>query len=72
MCKSIGTIENDYALMYRNSPFGGKLLKFSAKNAAINQGIPNFFFHINTAFSILRAQGVPIGKADYIGSFLGL
>lgn len=48
------------------------MLKFSAKNAALSQGIPNFFFHLNTAFSILRAKGVPIGKADYLGSFLGV
>jgi len=55
-----------------NRPLGGKVLKFSAKNAALSQGVPNFFFHLNTAYSILRAKGVPLGKADYIGSFLGL
>lgn len=59
------------ALTALNRPFGGKFLKISAKSAALSQGIPNFFFHLNTAFSILRAKGVPIGKADYIGSFLG-
>jgi hypothetical protein len=48
------------------------VLKFSAKNVASSQGIPNFFFHLTTAFSILMAKGVPIGKADYIGSFLGV
>jgi len=53
-------------------PFGGKVLKFSAKNAALSQGVPNFFFHLNTAYSILRSKGVPLGKADYIGSFLGV
>ncbi|KAK4148783.1 hypothetical protein C8A00DRAFT_47456 [Chaetomidium leptoderma] len=34
------------------------------------QGIPNFFFHLQTAYTILRAKGVPIRKRDYIGSFL--
>ena len=29
--------------------------------------IPNFYFHITTAYSILRKSGVNIGKADYIG-----
>lgn len=29
--------------------------------------IPNFYFHVATAYSILRANGVAIGKADYIG-----
>jgi hypothetical protein len=29
--------------------------------------IPNFYFHITTAYSILRASGVEIGKGDYLG-----
>jgi uncharacterized protein len=31
--------------------------------------IPNFFFHIVTAYDILRNQGVQIGKIDYLGKF---
>ncbi|KAH8804511.1 hypothetical protein F5884DRAFT_734879 [Xylogone sp. PMI_703] len=53
-------------------PFGGKVHKVPGRVAALNQGIPNFFFHLNTGYSILRAKGVPLGKADYIGSFLDL
>lgn len=30
--------------------------------------LPNFFFHVTTAYNILRNQGVPLGKAVYIGS----
>lgn len=29
--------------------------------------IPNFFFHLTTAYDILRMKGLQIGKADYIG-----
>ena len=29
--------------------------------------LPNFFFHVTTAYNILRHQGVQIGKADFIG-----
>jgi len=29
--------------------------------------IPNFYFHITTAYDILRHQGVEIGKSDYLG-----
>lgn len=29
--------------------------------------IPNFYFHVTTAYSILRKNGIDIGKADYIG-----
>jgi uncharacterized protein len=29
--------------------------------------LPNFYFHITTAYSILRHNGVSIGKSDYLG-----
>jgi hypothetical protein len=29
--------------------------------------LPNFFFHVTTAYAILRHNGVEIGKRDYIG-----
>lgn len=29
--------------------------------------IPNFFFHLTTAYAILRNLGVPLGKRDYQG-----
>lgn len=29
--------------------------------------LPNFFFHVTTAYSILRKNGVEIGKPDFIG-----
>lgn len=30
--------------------------------------IPNFYFHVTMAYAILRHNGVPLGKLDYIGS----
>lgn len=29
--------------------------------------LPNFYFHMTTAYSILRANGVELGKGDYLG-----
>jgi len=29
--------------------------------------LPQFYFHLMTAYAILRAAGVPLGKIDYIG-----
>jgi len=29
--------------------------------------VPNVFFHITTAYNILRHEGVPLGKSDYLG-----
>ncbi len=34
---------------------------------ALLHAIPNFYFHITTAYSILRHNGVDIGKKDYLG-----
>jgi len=31
--------------------------------------LPNLYFHITTAYAILRHNGVEIGKKDYLGSF---
>ncbi|HXV30937.1 MAG TPA: DUF1993 domain-containing protein, partial [Sinorhizobium sp.] len=31
--------------------------------------LPNFYFHVTTAYDILRHKGVPIGKPDFIGRF---
>lgn len=34
----------------------------------VEMAIPNFYFHVTTAYDILRHNGVDIGKRDYIGS----
>lgn len=34
---------------------------------ATEYALPNFFFHVTTAYSILRKNGVALGKSDYIG-----
>lgn len=33
----------------------------------LHHAIPNFYFHLTTAYSILRHNGVDIGKKDYLG-----
>ncbi len=33
----------------------------------LNRVLPNFYFHITTAYDILRHNGVELGKKDYIG-----
>lgn len=34
---------------------------------AIQHSIPNLYFHVTTAYSILRHNGVEVGKKDYLG-----
>jgi uncharacterized protein len=37
-----------------------------------NFALPNFFFHLTAAYAILRANGVDIGKMDFMGKVAGL
>ena len=32
-----------------------------------NMAMPNFYFHVTTAYAILRHNGVEIGKRDFVG-----
>ena len=43
----------------------GKTL--SGAEYAVNHMIPNFYFHVTTAYAILRHNGVDVGKRDYLG-----
>lgn len=40
---------------------------FLGKDYLYQHGVPNFYFHMVTAYDILRHKGVRIGKMDYIG-----
>jgi hypothetical protein len=47
----------------------GNELKFTAERYLLQFALPNFFFHVTTAYGVLRHSGVPVGKLDYLGSF---
>ena len=42
-------------------------LKFTGQSYLLTFVIPNFFFHVTTAYAILRHNGVDIGKMDFLG-----
>jgi len=35
----------------------------------LHYGLPQFFFHVTTAYDILRHNGVNLGKRDYMGAY---
>ena len=35
----------------------------------LHYGLPQFFFHVTTAYALLRHNGVEVGKRDYMGSY---
>ena len=43
--------------------------KLSVEDYALKYGMPQFFFHITTAYNLLRHNGVEIGKKDFMGSY---
>jgi hypothetical protein len=43
--------------------------RFTGQSYLLNYGLPHFFFHTTTAYSILRHNGVDVGKKDYIGTY---
>lgn len=47
---------------------GERRLAFTGQDFLLSFAQPNFYFHATTAYDILRAQGVPIGKRDFIGA----
>ena len=46
---------------------GPNTVKFTGASYLGNFVLPNFFFHVTTAYNILRHNGVVIGKRDFLG-----
>jgi hypothetical protein len=47
---------------------GEKETHYKGMQFLLGHAIPNFDFHITTAYSILRHNGVEIGKRDFLGN----
>ncbi len=47
---------------------GDREIPFTATNFILSFSLPNFYFHATTLYDILRIQGVPLGKRDYLGT----
>jgi hypothetical protein len=45
----------------------GEPVEFGGLDYLRHVAMPNFFFHVTTAYDILRHAGVEIGKRDFIG-----
>ena len=45
----------------------GDPLKFDGESYLKHFVLPNFFFHMTTAYALLRHAGVEVGKGDYLG-----
>ena len=50
-------------------PGTAKEKKLTGQAYLLHYGLPQFFFHVTTAYDILRHNGIEIGKRDYMGTF---
>jgi uncharacterized protein len=47
---------------------GGRTLQFKGQPYLVHWAMPNFYFHVMAAYTILRHNGVDVGKMDYLGT----
>jgi uncharacterized protein len=57
-----GSEDVPVSLKMRSGP-----VEFTGQSYLLSFALPNFFFHVTTAYDILRHNGVEIGKLDYLG-----
>ena len=47
---------------------GEKEARYTGMQYLLGHAVPNFYFHIATAYAILRHNGVELGKRDFLGN----
>jgi hypothetical protein len=47
-------------------PLPGRTMTFTAPDFLMQFSLANFLFHLTTAYALLRSQGVPLGKMDFL------
>lgn len=47
--------------------FPSRTMEFTGLSYLTGFAVPNFFFHVTTAYAILRHSGVPLSKPDFLG-----
>ena len=47
---------------------GDSEIPFTTINFMMSFSLPNFYFHATTTYVVLRENGVPLGKMDYLGN----
>jgi hypothetical protein len=58
-----GSEDKEVVLKFRSGE-----VKFKGIQYLLGHALPNFYFHVTTAYDILRHNGVEVGKRDYIGT----
>ena len=53
-------------------PLGPNKMKMQGADYLLHFALPNYYFHLTTAYAILRYAGVDIGKRDFHGDVPGI
>ena len=53
-------------------PLGPRKVRMQGGTYLVHFVLPNFYFHLTTAYDILRSAGVEIGKRDFLGAVPGM
>jgi len=60
-----GSVQREIVLR----PGTPKEKRLSGEKYLLAYGLPQFFFHVTTAYALLRHNGVEVGKRDYMGAY---
>lgn len=77
IAKTLSVIENLAPAQFDGSeqreivlrPGTPKERKLDGQSYLLAYGLPQFFFHVNMAYALLRHNGLEIGKKDYMGAY---
>jgi hypothetical protein len=75
--KTVAVLESMTAEQFKGSegkqivlrPGTPKEKTLTGSDYALRYGLPQFFFHMTTAYNILRHNGIEIGKKDFMGAY---
>ena len=59
-----GTEDKDISITFPS----GQTRQFTGQSLLLGNSLPNFWFHITTAYDIIRHCGVEVGKRDFMGT----
>jgi hypothetical protein len=59
-----GTEEKDISITFPS----GATRQFKGQGLLLGNSLPNFYFHVTTAYDIVRQCGVELGKRDFMGT----
>jgi hypothetical protein len=77
LARTLSFLESVEPALFENSeakeivlrPGTPKERKLTGHTYLAHYGVPQFFFHVTTAYDILRHNGMPIGKKHYMGTY---